>query len=285
MYTDEFIQVNGIKLHYQDWGNSDASPLLFIHGLTQQSHTFDVVAQRLRKKYHCLSIDLRGRGDSEWASKETYNVISYAEDVCQFLDALNIKKTHLVGTSLGGLIAMTLGTMQPERILSVVINDIGPVICGEGLARIGRAAAARKGAYQSVEEYLDESMLGYAPHLNNRSREELMEMARWRLRKNEDGTFRVHYDPAINQGSTNTDQEGLRKTAEFMWKGFKAFKCPILVVRGGISDLLEPATVEAMRVEQPAMKFVEVPGVNHAPELDEPTSVEALGAFFSLNGG
>ena len=80
MYRDEWMSINGVRLHWQDWGARDAPAILMLHGLTQQSHTFDHVAERLCDRYRCIALDLRGRGESEWAAPNTYTIPHYVDD-------------------------------------------------------------------------------------------------------------------------------------------------------------------------------------------------------------
>ena len=278
-YSDRYLTLNGCRLHYQEWGNPSAPPLLMVHGLTQQSHAFDSLARQLRGRFHCIALDVRGRGESGWASPETYNVPSYVKDVVALLDALGIERTHYVGTSMGGLIAMTLAVESPGRFLSLVMNDIGPTVNQGGLDRIAAAQGKRTGRFPSVDAYLENGLFPYFYWLKDRPRETLHEMAKWALKRYEDGTFGVKYDPAVSSGVGNAEVRS--RLEEFLWKGFRNLACPILMVRGQESDLLVMETIEAMREAQPAMKLVQIPGVSHAPSLDEPEAVAAFEDFYA----
>ncbi len=135
-FSDETLALNGFRMHYLDWGNPGAPPLLMVHGLTRQAHAFDGVADRLRERFHCMAIDVRGRGESGWTGAETYNYEQYAADVEAFLAAQGLEQTHYMGTSMGGIIGMHLAVEQPRRFLSFVINDIGPELAPAGATRI-----------------------------------------------------------------------------------------------------------------------------------------------------
>src|SRR5262245_26535103 len=122
MYTDEWLRVDDAWLHYQDWQDwqdrqprqdrptrdrTRADPVHLHHGVTQQSHAFDSVATELARTHRSVALDLRGRGESSWAPG-TYTIPRYVEDVLALLDALRIEAVHVLGTSLGGLVGLSL---------------------------------------------------------------------------------------------------------------------------------------------------------------------------------
>jgi pimeloyl-ACP methyl ester carboxylesterase len=279
-YEDRFHEINGCRLHYLDWGNAAAPPLLLVHGLTQQAHFFDALARHLRGRFHCLALDVRGRGESAWAPPESYNNAQYARDVLGLLDALGIARTDYVGTSMGGIIAMTLAREAPQRLGRVVLNDIGPEIALAGVRRINESVAKRAGSFASLEAYIDEGLLPFYYFLKARPREQLRELARWMVREQDDGRWVSRYDPAV-RSAVQVDAAALKAVADFLWVGFKALSGPLLLVRGGLSDLLAPESVRAMRAAQPRLQLVEVPGASHAPLLDEALAVAALDDFFA----
>lgn len=279
-YTDRFITLNGCRHHYQDWGNPEAPPLLMVHGLTQHSHSFDGVARRFRERYHCIALDVRGRGESDWAPRESYGYYSYARDVAALLDALEIPAAHYLGTSMGGLIAMTLAIGAPEKFLGLAMNDIGPHLGRAGIARIGGYVKDLPDRYDSLEDYLDQRLFPAFPWLAGRPREPLLRAAQWSVKPDGEGKYKIRYDPLVTAG-VGDNPEAMAGFEKLLWKGFGNLTCPILLIRGGDSMLLEPGTVEEMRAAQPKLKVASVPGVGHAPSLDEPEAREALEAFFA----
>lgn len=278
--ADRFIELNGCRLHYLDWGDPAASPVVLVHGLTQQAHAFDGLARHLSSRRRCIALDVRGRGQSAWAEPKTYNVAQYAKDVVALLDALAIPATDYVGTSMGGLTAMALGLNAPQRMRRVVINDIGPVLNPAGLERIASSISGRAGGFDSLDDFIERGLLPFYYWLRGRPMAQLRELARWNVRQREDGRWIGVFDPAATTG-TARDPESLNKLAEFLWPGFKALPGPLLVVRGAESDLLSRETVAAMQAAQPGMQVVEVPGASHAPVLDEPEALAAVDAFLA----
>ena len=123
-----YFNANGLKLHYLDFGNPSKPPLICLHGLSGNAHNFDGLATHLMNDYHVMSIDVRGRGDSEWGPPTEYLPQYYAADLAAMLDEIGIERANLIGTSMGGVIAMMFAGGWPERAERIVLNDIGPDI-------------------------------------------------------------------------------------------------------------------------------------------------------------
>lgn len=277
-YASETVALNGFDMHYLDWGNPAAPPMVMVHGLTRQAHAFDGTAERLRERFHILSIDMRGRGDSGWTAPETYNYAQYQADLLAFLEHMGLEQMHYIGTSMGGHIGMNLAAGEPERFLSFLINDIGPESAAAGSERIQQHLAGTPLAFDSVDGCVEREMERF-PWLRSLPKPQVESAMQWHLRKNEDGSWRYHYDPQIMRGRiTNPEQKAAAQ--QQMWKGFKNLSCPILLVRGEETDLLDMSCVEAMQAAQPEMMLVHVPGVGHAPSLDEFPAVQALKKFY-----
>jgi pimeloyl-ACP methyl ester carboxylesterase len=151
-YKDKFVKVNGLKLHYTDWGGKSDEYLVLIHGLNVQAHTWDPIADVLRNDYHVLALDLRGHGDSEWA-KDGYKVGTFVSDIYEFARKLDLPKFHFVGHSLGARIAIAYGGEHSDTLLSLTLSDTGPEVPRTGALQVrGRA---EKG--QSIRGFRDEA--------------------------------------------------------------------------------------------------------------------------------
>src|SRR3954447_2903681 len=130
-FEDRYFTVrDGLRLHYRDYpGSADRPPLLCLHGLTRNSRDFADLAQRYSPRFRVLALDFRGRGGSDYDPLPLrYNPLTYAGDVIELLDQLAIGQAIFVGTSLGGLVTITVAAMAPQRIVATVLNDIGPDI-------------------------------------------------------------------------------------------------------------------------------------------------------------
>jgi pimeloyl-ACP methyl ester carboxylesterase len=281
MYSDEWLRVEDVWLHYQDWPGAGAppgEPALLLHGLTQQSHAFDPVAPHLVRRLRCIALDLRGRGESGWAPG-TYTLPRYVRDVLAVLDALGLGAVHVVGTSLGGLVALSLAAVAPERLRSLVLNDIGPDIDPRGAARVAAYAASVPERFPDLGAAADWAVAQY-PWFAALPREAVLDAVRWAVRRHPEGGWRFKFDPTIGRAPRPTPAaaEAARRT---WWAALEGLRCPVLLVRGAESDILAAETAAAMAARQPRLLRVEVPGVGHAPTLAEPAARAALDRFYS----
>jgi len=276
-YEDRYFAVrDGLKLHYRDYpGAAGRPPILCLHGLTRNARDFAQFAERYSPQFRVLVLDFRGRAGSQYDPQPMrYNPLTYASDVIELLDQLGISEAIFVGTSLGGLVTMTMAAMAQQRIAAAILNDVGPDINLAGIERIlsyvgkdlrfktwddaGRAIAANYGA--SFERY---------------THEDWVKMAKRNCRE-ENGEIRFDYDMAITEPFKAS---GPTPTID-MWPLFQALAAkPLLVVRGAKSDLLTAETAARMQAAAPDTKFVVVEGVGHAPELNEAEAVAAIDAF------
>ena len=279
-FIDEYLAVrDGLRLHYRDYPGGDGKlpPLLCLHGLTRNARDFAELAERYSPKHRVLVLEFRGRGDSEWDPVSSrYNPLVYAADVIELLDQLGLSKAIFVGTSLGGLVTMAVAALAPQRIAAVILNDVGPEIGQVGIDRIQAYLGVdrRFATWTEAAEALSVSQGPSFPHYGLADWEK---MAR-RTCRERDGEIMFDYDMAIAEpfktgGSTpNVD----------MWPLFFVLsQRPLLVVRGEISQLLSTETFAKMQAAAPDADFVTVPGVGHAPELNEPAAVEAIDAFLA----
>ncbi len=277
MYRDEWMSINGVRLHWQDWGAPEAPAVLMLHGLTQQSHTFDHVAERISARYRCIALDLRGRGESEWAAPETYTIPHYVQDAVKLLDELTLPAVHILGTSLGGLCGLSLGAFHPQRVLSLALNDIGPEIDPAGAKRIATYTATVPGRFPNFEAAVDWARERYL-WLRRLPRAEVEVGLRWAVRER-DGGWSFKFDPGIGRTPPPT-AEVMKSAGEIWWNTLASLRCPILLVRGADSDVLSRATADEMERRQPALVRVEVPDMGHAPMLSELAALAALDRFY-----
>jgi pimeloyl-ACP methyl ester carboxylesterase len=280
MYTDEWLRVDDVWLHYQDWPprqSAGGETVVLLHGLTQQSHAFDAVAARFARRHRCLALDLRGRGESSWAPG-TYTIPHYVRDVLALLDRLDVGAVHVLGTSLGGLIGMTLASAAPARLRSLALNDIGPDIDPRGAARVAAYSSTVPERFRDFDAVVAWATEQY-PWLAGRPREAIAESVRWAARQESNGRWRLKFDPEIGR-APRPAPEAVRAASLGWWAALEALRCPVLLVRGGESDILSPETASAMAARQPRLVRVDVPGVGHAPTLAEPVAIEALDTFY-----
>lgn len=276
MSSSQFLKVNGLKLHYLDFGNADKPPLVCIHGLSGNAHNFDGLALYLAPHWHMISLDVRGRGDSEWGPSGDYNAAVYVNDLTALLDTLKWERVSLIGTSMGGIISMMFAGGYPNRVERLVLNDIGPEIDPAGLTRIMdymESAPTNFATLAEVAQYYRENY----PALAETPAAELQEFVKWSVRPSGDGKLTWKLDPAVR----NVPRTGTAARPMDLWVPYNRISAPILVVRGADSDILSRATTERMRVVQRRTTVVEVPGVGHAPSLLEPEALMAIQQFLA----
>jgi pimeloyl-ACP methyl ester carboxylesterase len=277
MFSDKFVIANGLRLHYLDYGGDGLPWLACIHGLSGNAHSFDSVAAHLAPKYHVISIDVRGRGDSEWGPPTEYLPQHYANDLAQMLDALAIERLTLLGTSMGGTISIMYAGGWSQRVEKLVLNDIGPDIDQAGASRINNYFSEAPQRFADIGEVAAYYRANYVA-LAQAPEDDLREKVRWSVKPTEDGGLTWKLDPAIRRPIRGgTAQQRLD-----LWVPFARITAPILVIRGATSDILSPRTAALMRTMHEGVAVVEIPGVGHAPTLLEPESLAAVKGFLHI---
>lgn len=276
---------DGLSLFARDYAPADGParlPVIAIHGLTRNSADFEVIAALIAQSgRRVLAVDVRGRGQSDRAPDPmTYTPDVYARDVVALMEQLGIEKAVFLGTSMGGLITMALTAIKPKAIAAAILNDVGPELASEGLARI----AAYTGQPVVIETWDDAA--AYAKRINETalphySDADWAAFARRTFREGTEGAPVLDYDPDI---SAPIKAAGAKALIPNLWPYFRALarKKPTLLLRGATSDLLSPAIVAKMRKAAPSMAYAEVSAVGHAPMLDE---AEARAAIFEFLAG
>jgi pimeloyl-ACP methyl ester carboxylesterase len=270
------VVADGLRLHYRDYpGPPGKAPLLCLHGLTRNSRDFTDFAERHSPEWRVLAADFRGRGLSDYDPLPArYTPVTYAADVLHFLNALEIDRAVFIGTSLGGLVTMAIAAIAPQRIAASILNDVGPELTAGGLERI-RSFVGKDVRFATWDEAAE------AIAANNRrlpqgySHDDWVEIAH-RVCREDKGEIIFDYDMAI---ALPFETHGPVPKVD-LWPLFKALgQKPLLVVRGEQSDPLSADALEKMHEAAPGMKSVTVPGVGHAPTLDEPEALEAIDAL------
>lgn len=260
------------------------APLLLMHGLTRNSADFEPLIERLDPRYRLIVPDQRGRGLSQWDDDPAnYRPDIYAADMFALLDDLGIERAGLIGTSMGGLMAMAMGALQPLRVPAIVLNDIGPHVEKAGLDRIQGYVGPRE-ACTTWEEATRRCEAINASALPGLSAQDWLDFARRTCIEQADGTIAFAYDPAIADGFSS---DGAQVVPPDLWPLWEMLRdMPVLVIRGALSDLLSAATVAEMgRRHTGPFDRVEVPERGHAPLLGEPAAVDAIAAFLRRHIG
>ncbi len=265
---------DGLKLHYRDYaGPHDRPPILCLPGLTRNARDFEPVADRLAGAWRIIAVEFRGRGQSQYDPQpDNYVPPTYAADLLKLLDQLGIADAVFFGTSLGGIVTMLVGSTDPERIAGALINDIGPIVEEAGVERL-RTYVGRDVAFSSWREAAEATSRINGRAFPHYTAEDWDRFARRLSSERPDGTIRPDYDLAIakpfasNSGTLGPDPwallEGLADK-------------PVLIVRGETSDLFSAETAAAMVERLPKAELVTIPGIGHAPVLDEPEAAAGI---------
>ena len=276
-YRDGYLTVrDGLRLHYRDYpGDSARPPLLCLPGLTRNARDFAGFAQRHSPRFRAIVLEFRGRGESDPDPQPArYNPLTYSADVLELLDDLRLERAIFVGTSLGGLVTMTMAAMAPHRIAAAILNDVGPELGQAGLDRI-QSYVGKDVRFASWEAAAAGIAANQAHAFPTYGPADWLATARRHCRER-DGEIVLDYDMAIGDAFKTA---GPVPTID-MWPLFAALaQKPLLVVRGAKSELLSTDVFEKMRHAAPNAGFVEVADVGHAPMLDEPDAAAAIAAF------
>lgn len=282
-YVDRWWRsADGLRLHARDYASAGGDarlPVICLHGLTRNARDFEDVAPAIAAKgRRVLAVDVRGRGESAWSPDPlAYLVPTYVGDVMAMTQALGVSRAVFIGTSMGGLIAMVLASVAGDLVAGAVLNDIGPEISPIGLARIA-GYAGRATAIDTWDQAADYAKAINAAAFPHYSAADWDAFAR-RLFRERDGKPALDYDPDISAPLKTTPANA---SPPDMWPLFdRLAQRPLLLVRGGLSDLLDATTVDRMRATAPAMRFAEVEGVGHAPMLTEPAASLAISSFLA----
>jgi pimeloyl-ACP methyl ester carboxylesterase len=281
--TSVFVTAqDGLKLHVRSYGprGGTALPVVCLPGLARTAADFEALATALASNAtasrRVLALDSRGRGRSDYdPNAQNYSLPVELSDLTAVLTALEIARAVFVGTSRGGMLTMLLAVARPTAIAGCVLNDIGPVIDIEGVVRIKSYVGKLPppASFAAAAAILRDVYSSQFPKLSD---EEWLAFAR-RTFKEADGRLVPDYDPKL---ASTLDAVDLEHPLPDLWKQFDALAhMPVMVVRGGNSDILSPATVEAMRARHPGLEVLELPDQGHAPLLTEPDTIGRIANF------
>lgn len=280
-YKDiSYASSDGLTLYARDYGPVQAPVILCLHALTRNSADFEILAPHLASHYRVICPDQRGRGRSDYSpNPQLYRPDVYAQDMIELIRHLKLERVTIIGTSLGGLMAMIMAAFIGHNIKTVILNDIGPEIDPIGLARIqsyvGNKASfsSWKDAAQAVKktngiifpDYNEAAWIAFAK----------------RCCIERGGEIVFNYDPAISE---NVKAPQSNAAPPDLWPIFEAMTgIPILVIRGETSDLLSPSIVARMESSHPNCRAVTIPNIGHAPMLDEAEALGAIDTFLAEN--
>lgn len=259
------------RIAYFEWGDpANDEVLVCVHGLTRRGRDFDALAQAMADRYRVICVDLPGRGQSDWfAVAADYQPATYLQGIAALLARLDVEQVDWLGVSLGGLLGMMLAAQPKTPIRKLVLDDIGSYVGVEALQRIA-AYVSDYPAFDdldSLEVYLREVCAPYGLGTDA----EWKHLVTYGSRRDENGAWRMHYDPKLAEPF----KEGFSEPVS-LWPLWAMIQAPVLLLRGGLSDILSAETAAEMVAKKPGTALVEFAGVGHAPMLMNAEQISAV---------
>jgi pimeloyl-ACP methyl ester carboxylesterase len=262
-----FIMINGLRLHYVDWPREGAQTMLLVHGFAGHALSWDVFGQALSKQYNVVALDQRGHGESEWADE--YSTEHSVSDLMAFIAALALERIVLVGHSMGARNSIVYLSRHPEQVEKFVIVDVGPELSPVGGRRI-------RDGWQNSQDVFDSPEQAFR-QLRAVNQRPPLEHHRTRvyhgLKQMPDGRWTWKYDKKLRTGAGGKPS-GPLLTVDDYWRMWSAITCPMLLVRGEVSDLLAAESAAKMVMANPRCSLVEIPGAGHSVPMDRPVEFE-----------
>lgn len=273
------------RMAYKEWGDP-ANPrvLVCVHGVTRVADDFDALADAMSDRYRVVCPDVAGRGRSErLRDPNLYVVPQYVADMVTLIARVTAndedEAVHWVGTSMGGLIGMILASFDNSPIRRLVLNDIGPVLDPAAMARIGEYIGQdlRFPNFEAGARFVKDVSSSFGPH----SDAEWHKLASDVLVQEPGGEWVRHYDLGLARPFAAITPERAEQDQAALWAAYDAIRCPTLLLRGELSDLLSRATAEEMTRRGPKPILAEIPGVGHAPTLMHANQIAIVRDFLS----
>jgi len=261
MPKGKFIKINDISLHYLDWVNSNATPMVLLHGLCGHAHYWDFFARSVASEYRILALDQRGHGDSGWT--KSYGPKEYVLDFEAFSDNLGLDKFLLIGHSMGGINAIIYAARHPDLVSALVIVDIGPEINAVGIERMARDRNSEPEAFGSEAE-----AISYMKKTEPRQSDDFIRhQVKYALRRDDKGNFTLKYDPALRSIEL--------RSPDWLWEYVGQVVCPALLIHGLESDMLAAEVAKTMANSLAFGSTVDVDKAGHSVPGDNPQVFEA----------
>jgi esterase len=261
-YADRFITVNGLRLHYLEWGDSGKPPLILLHGIGRDAHSFDHVAPQFAADYLVVAVDLRGHGDSAWHPDGAYLVDDFVSDLEGLVQELELRNVILLGNSTGGRVAQVYAGRHGDRVRALIVEDVGPERPKDIAAGFARRVQEEANGWKSD----DELMAHLAPQNASVDDDLLRAHIRSATKRREDGRLVWKRDPKLVNGFVPTE----------LWHDVRRIVSPTLYVLGGRSTIVSKDTQERLARTIPNVEIVVMPGVGHYPHLEAPAEYVGL---------
>jgi esterase len=270
---DRHIEVNGLKLHFLEWGDPAKPTVVLLHGFAQSAHSFDFISLYLADRFHILALDFRGHGESDWSDNGDYTRESMQKDLEDFVIKTNAAPVIIIGLSLGGTIGYKYAADNPTLVKRIVIIDVAPRLQESGVKRV-RNFMENKDYFNSIEEMVS-AVQAFRP---NRTKDQLVASVMRNAKQHADGRWSWKYDPVLKR--QNSRYEQTEKDRMQLWKSLESITCPTLFVRGAESDVVSAETATELVSRMQNASEVTVNGAGHLVTTDNPIGfIESIDQF------
>ena len=273
-YTDHFVEVAGLRLHYQDYGAAGKPPMLCVHGSAAHAHWFDFVATGFNRDHHVRAIDQRGHGDSQWDNSPApdYSAERCAADLNEVAEKLDLRDFVLVGHSMGGLVSTVYASTYPGRAKAFILIDSSISMSLERIASMREAGNREGRSYATQDEF--SAQFSLRPTGSTAAPEVLRHLAQHSGRQFSDGRWRYKFD-------RNVYAKRERMGGYPYWSNIKI---PALLVKGDRSARISPEIIAEVKARAPQAEVTEVARSDHHVTLDNPAGfVRAVNKFLNKN--
>lgn len=270
-YRSRQTVVQGLRFHFLEWGDPAAPAILLLHGGNQSAHSWDLVSLHLADRYHVLALDQRGHGDTEWPRDQDSSVEAKAADALDFLADQGLERPVVMGHSMGGHVTMKMALSGSLDARGVVLVDVGPELSTAGV-EVVHNFVTRNVEFDDLEEFLD----NVAKYDRFRSREHIARTVKYNMLRRPDGKYVSKVDHRRISGPPG---------APLTVADFQDLALPVLVVRGGESDVFEAEAADRFVAALPAGELVTVPKTGHNVHSgNTPGFLEAITPFLARLG-
>jgi pimeloyl-ACP methyl ester carboxylesterase len=247
-YVSRQTVVRSLRFHFTEWGEPGAPEILLLHGGNQSGHSWDLVSLHLSDRYHVFALDQRGHGDSEWPRDQDSSIDAKAADALGFVDDQGLESPVIMGHSMGGRVTMNVALARPDLARGLVLVDVGPELSPAGVEVISNFVTNNV-EFDDLEVFLD----NVVKYDRFRSREHIARTVKYNMLRRADGKYISKVDHRrIPVSSSDLTLDDIR-----------TIPAPVLIVRGGESDILEPEAAERFATALPNGRLVTVPNCGH----------------------
>ena len=268
--ADRFVTVDGLRIHYLEWGNAAKPALILIHGISRHAHTFDHIAPDFVRDYRVIAYDMRGHGDSGWSPEGAYLVEDHVKDLEGLVRQLGLRRLTLMGNSTGGRVVQVFAGLHPDMVDRLIVEDVGPERPQDISDNFARQVRQEADGWASEDELVKQLVAQ-----NRRTSEsQLRTYAHFGTKSRADGRIVWKRDPNLVKGFVPTE----------LWQYVSKITSPTLYVIGGASRIVPAETQQRLKQTLPNVELVTMPGLGHYPSEEDKTGFLVIANRFLGRG-